>query len=64
MWLGWWKLGIPTKIWLRNFLENGHMEDQEADFRITLRWILGRKFVRMGGEWNWLRTMSNSRLWD
>jgi hypothetical protein len=29
-----------------------YLKDQEYDGRITLRWLLGRSVVRLGGEWN------------
>jgi hypothetical protein len=36
---------------------------REGDGRITLRQILGKEVERMEGAWNWLRIMSNGRLW-
>jgi hypothetical protein len=30
---------------------------------VSVRWILGRWVVRMGGGSNWLRIVSNGRLW-
>lgn len=32
-------------------MENVHLEDQETEGRLTLRWISGRRIVRMGGGW-------------
>jgi hypothetical protein len=31
-----------------------HLEDQERDGRVTLRWVLGKNILRMGGGCNWL----------
>jgi hypothetical protein len=31
--------------------DNDYLEDLEGDQMITLRLILGRQIVRMGGEW-------------
>jgi hypothetical protein len=45
---------MHEKLWWGNFLENVHMDDREADVRITLRRIVGRYSVRMEGGWNWL----------
>jgi hypothetical protein len=30
---------------------------------VLVRWILVRYVVRMEGGWNWLRNVSNGRLW-
>jgi hypothetical protein len=37
-----------------NLLKCGYLEVQEVKRKITLRWILRRVDVRMGGGWNWL----------
>ena len=29
----------------------------------SVKWILGEWFVRIGGEWNWVRILSNGALW-
>jgi hypothetical protein len=39
-----------------------HLEDHERFRRITLRWILGRRVMMMGGRCNFLRIVSNGRL--
>lgn len=39
--------GICTEFWRRRGLEDVHLIDQEGDWRITLRRILGRKVVRI-----------------
>jgi hypothetical protein len=40
-------------------LGKGHLEDQKGDGKISfLMYILGKKFEKMGGGWNWLRTVS------
>jgi len=51
------KQGINTEFWWGN-LAKGHLERREGGSRITLKWILG-KDVRMEGECNWLRIVSN-----
>jgi hypothetical protein len=33
------------------------LEDQEGDVKTALKWILGRKVVRMGCGSDWLRVM-------
>jgi hypothetical protein len=44
-------------------MKGGHLDDREVDGRIILRLILGKYVVRMAGGWNWLRIVSNGRLW-
>jgi hypothetical protein len=39
-----------------------HLEDLSRDRRITLRGILQKKFVRMGGGWNCLMNVHIGRL--
>jgi hypothetical protein len=43
-------------------LENRHLKDR-GDGRLTVRCILRRYVVKMGGGWNWLRILSNGGLW-
>jgi hypothetical protein len=38
-----------------NAMENVNLEVRETDGRITLRGILSRYVVRLGGEWKWFR---------
>jgi hypothetical protein len=46
-----------------NLFGNVHLKDQERDGWIIWRWIFGRRVVRMGGGWIWLRIVSNSEFW-
>jgi hypothetical protein len=39
------------------------VEPSGSAMTVLVRWILGRQVVRMGGGWNWLRIVSNDRLW-
>jgi hypothetical protein len=43
-------------------LLKSHSEDG-GDGSVTLIWILESWVVRMGDGWNWLRIVSNGRLW-
>jgi hypothetical protein len=43
---------------VQNICERNILKDQKEDGSIILR----RKVVRMGGGWNWLRIVSNGRL--
>jgi hypothetical protein len=42
--------GTHTDICWRNILGNVHLEEKEGDWSVTLRWTLGREFVRNGDE--------------
>jgi hypothetical protein len=37
--------------------------DRERDGKIILKWVLGIKVVRIGGEWNLLRMVCGGGSW-
>jgi hypothetical protein len=37
-----------------------HLDDQDKDGRITLRWVLAKHVVRMEGEWCYYKRMTNA----
>jgi hypothetical protein len=41
---------------------NVYLEVQEGDGRITLRAMVEKRDVRIGGEWNWFKIASNGGL--
>jgi hypothetical protein len=50
------------RILLGNILvtcDTGRLKKKKIDFRMILKWILARWFVRIGRECNWFRVMSN-----
>jgi hypothetical protein len=49
MWLGYIQ-GIPAEFLFGNLLENVHLEDEDGNGKMTLRWIEGR-VMRIRGEW-------------
>jgi hypothetical protein len=55
--------GICTEFWRRRGLEDVHLIDQEGDWRITLRGILGRKVVRIKDGCKGLRIVSIGWIW-
>jgi hypothetical protein len=40
-----------------------YVEQREVNSWITLRWILGIKYVRMEGGSKWIKIMSNGEIW-
>jgi hypothetical protein len=40
-----------------------YLEQREVNSWITLRWILGIKYVRMEGGSKWIKIMSNGESW-
>jgi hypothetical protein len=55
------RLRMRTEFLWENLFKNGRIKYLDGDGRITLRWILNRLAVRMGGVWNWFRIVSNGR---
>jgi hypothetical protein len=53
---------IGYRIQWRNLFEDDHLQDQEEDGRVTLRWTLRKLVLKMGGRWNWLRIVSSGGL--
>jgi len=53
----------PEFCW-RNLLENSHLGGQKGNWRLTLRWMLGRWVVRFAGGWKWLRIGSSKGIGD
>jgi hypothetical protein len=45
---------LQTTFWWRNVLEVGAYDTD----KITLRWFLRKKYVKMGTKWDWLRIAS------
>jgi hypothetical protein len=39
---------MHTEIWQGSMLGSGHLVDGQKEWRITMRWILGKGFMRMG----------------
>jgi len=42
---------MQTDFLVRYFLEHNDLEDREQTGRMTLRWILEKYIVKMGGTW-------------
>jgi hypothetical protein len=51
---------VYTYILCRNVVEEMHLQEQEGDNRIPLKWMLGKEVVKTGGAWKFLRIVSNN----